>query len=317
MLYTIYIYQQDDGALMYEKQFENISSGKMELFSGFFNALKSFISQMMIKGSNDLKNITMGEYTILVTSLNEIKADIVTIADKDDYKLVNKLIPKIIKTILSNKSIFLKWDGQSDDFKVFNEPLSEIVISEKKLVSDKTLTENPAIVLKEMWTHKESVSDQKKETLLEEREILIEKLDSLIIIPEKIAICERLLEVSEELKEAHIFLKYQTKIKLLKDEKKDVKIKLAYYLKRIQITLNEAISALENKPVKKGSYRDVYLNVFSFSAKLKLIDVDGKWQEYQNLAKKLINMDEHSSTEISEAIKTFLKMRYDVDYYIS
>ncbi|HEY0090639.1 MAG TPA: hypothetical protein VGB37_17440, partial [Candidatus Lokiarchaeia archaeon] len=58
------LYQQESGLLLYDKNFQDISEGKMELFSGFFAALKSFVSEMVLEGSKDLKNIELGDYSV-------------------------------------------------------------------------------------------------------------------------------------------------------------------------------------------------------------------------------------------------------------
>ena len=68
MLYTIFLYQSESGLLLFDKSFQDISSGKMELFSSFFSALKAFIGEMIIEGSTELKNISLGDYTVLIES---------------------------------------------------------------------------------------------------------------------------------------------------------------------------------------------------------------------------------------------------------
>ena len=58
---------------MYDKSFQDVSSGKMELFSSFFSAVKTFISEIVLEGSKELKNIEMGDYTIVVSSIKDMK----------------------------------------------------------------------------------------------------------------------------------------------------------------------------------------------------------------------------------------------------
>ena len=113
------------------------------------------------------------------------------------------------------------------------------------------------------------------------------------------------------------FIKYQVEVKLLKDELEDVKLKLNYYLERTKITLSEAVESLGNKPVTKGSYRDVYVNLYSFSNKLKNVITDNRWMTYQNIAKMLINKEDYTIHELSEAITSILQMRDDIEYYLT
>lgn len=317
MLYTIFLYQQESGLLLYDKSFQDISDGKLDLFSSFFSTLKSFVSEVVLEGSQELKNIELGNYSVFFTAINEIKTDLVIIADNEDYKLVNKLIPKFIKILIDYKEIFLNWEGIKADFDISNTPISELIQSQKKLIGDKSLIEKPDLVLKSIWAHKKDLSLQEKENLIQEKDLLLSKLEKITNIQRKLGISKKLLEISERLKDEQGFFKYQEDVKLLKDNLKDTKIKLKYYLERIKLTLSQAIKLLGTKSVTEGSYRDVYLNLYSFSNKLKNITTDTKWREYQNLAKLLINKEEVSAHELSVAITKILHMNDDIDYYLN
>jgi hypothetical protein len=317
MLYTIFLYQQESGLLLYDKSFQDISAGELDLFSSFFSSLKSFVSELVLEGSQELKNIELGDYSVFITAINEIKTDLVIIADDEDYKLVNKLIPKFIKILIEHKEIFLNWEGITADFDVLNTPISELIQSQKKLISDKSLIEKPNLVLKSIWAHKKDLSLQEKENLIQEKDLLLSKLEKITNIQRKLGISKKLLEISERLKDEQGFFQYQEDVKLLKDNLKDTKIKLKYYLERIKLTLSQAIKLLGNKSVTEGSYRDVYLNLYSFSNKLKNITSDTKWREYQNLAKLIINKEEVSVHELSTAITKILHMNDDIDYYFN
>jgi len=317
MLYTIFLYQHESGLLYYDVSFQDISAGKLDLFSSFFSALKSFVSELVLDGSQELKNIELGDYSVFITSISEIKADLVIIADNEDYKLVSKMIPKIMKILIDHKELFLNWDGLRADFDVLKQPLSELIQSQKKLIGDKSLIEKPEVVLKSIWAHKEDLSSQEKEHLIQERDLLLSKLEKASNIQRKLGISQKLLEISEKLKDEKSFFKYQKDVKLLNDELKDVKIKLKYYLERVKLTLSQAIKILGNKSVTDGSYRDVYLNLYSFSNKLKNVTSDTRWMEYQNLAKLLINKEEASIHELSLAITKILQMSDDINSYLN
>ncbi|TFG23515.1 MAG: hypothetical protein EU532_13400, partial [Promethearchaeota archaeon] len=269
MLYTIFLYQSESGLLLYDKNFQDISSGKMELFSSFFSALKTFIGEMLLDGSKELKNIELGDYTVLITTINEIKADLVVIGDKEDHKAINKLIPKIIKILGKNPEIFLEWKGNRNDFGIFEEPIKELVLSHKKLLGEKSLLERQEHILKSMWAHKKELSSQMIENLIHEKGILTDKLENSTNYPEKLVLIEKLLENSEKLKDEKSFINFQDDLKHIKDEIRDSKIKLNYYLEKIKITINQAVNQLGNKPLNQGDYKDVYLNLYSFSNKLK------------------------------------------------
>ena len=192
-----------------------------------------------------------------------------------------------------------------------------MIQSQKKLIGDKSLIEKLDLVLKSIWAHKKDLSLQEKENLIQEKDILLSKLEKITNIQRKLGISKKLLEISEKLKDEQSFFQYQEEVKLIKDNLKDTKIKLKYYLERIKFTLSQAIKLLGSKSVTEGSYRDVYLNLYSFSNKLKNVTSDTKWRDYQNLAKLLINKDEVSDHELSDAIMKILHMNDDIDYYIN
>ncbi|MFX1258803.1 MAG: hypothetical protein ACFFAN_13160 [Promethearchaeota archaeon] len=302
---------------MYEKSFQDISSAKMELFSSFFSALKTFISEMVLEGGKELKTIEMGDYTVLITTINEINLDLVIIGDKEDYKLINKLIPKIIKILLNHKQLLIEWKGKKTNFEILDFPISEIVQSNKKLLGEKTLFTKTEEILKSIWAHKKDLSPQEKENLIKEKEILSNKLSDLTNVKKQLDIHKRLLEISEKLKDEKAFIKYQQEIKRLKDEIKDIKLKLNYYLGRIKNTISIAVNMTGTKPLRKGDYKEVYLNLYSFSLKLKKITDDSSWKYYQNMANILINNDEVTDHEFSEIITTILKMKEDIEDFIN
>ncbi|MHA1281661.1 MAG: hypothetical protein ACTSQP_04075 [Promethearchaeota archaeon] len=317
MLYSIFIYQSTSGILMYDKNFQDISKGKMELFSSFFSAIKSFISEMILEGSKELKNIGLGDYTILITSISEIKADLVLIVDQEDVKIVNKLIPKIIKILLKHQQLFLEWDGNRDEFSILDQPLTELILSKKKLVEGTSILEKPGELLKTMWEYKGELPEQKRENLIKERDFLIRRLEKTTNLLRKLAIAEKILKLSEELKDDNGFLHYQKEVKQLKDKIKDTKLKLDYYLKSVKENINKAVERLGEKSIKEGDFKDVYLNLYSFSTKLKNITAGKKWEEYREMAQKLIDKDSTSEHELSEIVSNILKMSDNIDDYLN
>ena len=317
MLYTIFLYQSESGLLLFDKSFQDVSHGKMELFSSFFSALKTFIGEMVLDGSTELKNIELGDYSVLITSVNEIKADLVVIGDKEDYKSINKLIPKIIKILGKYPELFLEWKGNRNDFEILDQPITELVLSQKKLLGQKSLIERQEHILKSMWALKKELSPQQINNLSLEKKNLMESLDKSTVLPQKLALLEKLLEISENLKEEKDFIKFQKDLKLIKDEIRDTKIKLNYYLEKIKNTINQAINQLGNKPLDQGDYKDVYLNLYSFSNKLKNMSNDDNWQEYRDLAINIINKNEIPPEEISQTISAILRMSDNIEDYFN
>ena len=248
MIHSIFLYQSHTGLLIYDKSFQDISVGKIEMFSSFFSAIKAFISELVLEESLDrskeLTSIELKDYTVLVTSLPKVKVDMVIIADKEDSKSVNKVIPKLIKLLNKYEQLFLSWDGNKDEFSILDHPLTE------------------------------------------------------------------------KLKDETTFLKYQNEVNKLKNEIKDVKFKLSYYLEKTRASLIDAIDNLGEKPIHQGDYKRIYLNLYSFSTKLKLIKENG-WEIYRELASKLIDKESLSDHDLSELIQNLLKMSSNIEDYLN
>ncbi len=315
MIYTIFLYQSHTGLLIYDKSFQEINAGKMEMFSSFFLTLKSFVSELVVDGSKELKNIELGEYTVLITSLSKVKVDMVIIADKEDAKAINKLIPKLIKLLQKYEQQFLSWDGNSEEFKILDHPLTELVSSNVKDVK-KTLLKSPEQILKSIWAHKKKLTEEEFENLVQERDLLIYKIENTVNIPSKLAMTQTAVELSEKLQDESTFLKYQGEVNRFKNELKDAKFKLNFYLNKIKTSVNEAIDNLGNDPIHLGDFKNSYLNLYSFSTKLKLVKETG-WEVYRELASKLIDKNSLSDHELSEIIQTLLNMSTNVGDYLN
>ncbi|MFX0041336.1 MAG: hypothetical protein ACFE8L_00350 [Candidatus Hodarchaeota archaeon] len=315
MLYSIFLFSHS-GSLIYEKNFQDIDSGKIELFSSFFSAIKSFISELVLEGSKELKNIELGDYTIYITSLEEIKTDLVIIADKQDYRNITKLTPKFIRILLKFKQKFLDWDDNEKELKFLDNYFSELILSSKKLIEGTSLLEKPEHFLKSIWSHKKDLSVQEKKVIIQERELLIEKFNKAAVI-EKLLIIERILELCERLKDERFFIVYQDELKKLKDLYKDTKLKLNYYLNKVKTSLFAALEGMGSKAIRDGDFKEIYINLYSFSTKLKLMSSKSKWIEYRDLALKLINKEEVSDKELTTTISSILNMNDNIEDYLN
>lgn len=319
MIYSIFLYQSPTGLLIYDKSFQDISKGKMEMFGSFFSAIKTFASELVLGDSLDrskeLTNIELKDYIVLITSLSKINVDMVIIADKEDTKSINKVIPKLIKLLNKYEQLFLSWEGNRDEFNILDHPLTELIAANIKVVR-KSLLEHPDQMLKSIWANKKQLSRENFENLIQERDLLIYKIESTANLTRKIAMSETVVELSEKLKDETTFLKYQNEVNKLKNEIKDVKLKLNYYLERTREALTEAIDNLSNKPIHLGDYKNTYLNLYSFSTKLKLIKENG-WEIYRELATKLIEKDTLSDQDLSVLIQNLLKMSSNIEDYLN
>ena len=315
MIYTIFLYQASSGLLIYDQNFQELNTGNMELFGSFFAAIKSFISEIVLDESNRLKNIDLGEYSVVISSINKFDVDIVIITDKEDIKIVNKLLPKILKLLTKYEDQFLSWEGDRNEFNILELPLTELVLANVKDVR-KTLLEKPDQILKSIWAQRKQLSKEARENLIQERDLLIYKIEKSELLPRNLSMTEKVVKLSEQLHDEGTFLKYQNEVNRLKNEIKDTKFKLEYYLTNTKTTLNQAIENLGTKLVSAGDYKDTYLNLYSFSTKLRVLKENG-WEQYREMANKLIDKEDVPEEEISQNIHSILKMDDKVDDYLN
>ncbi len=315
MIYTIFLYQASSGLLLYDQNFQKLDEGKIELFSSFFAAIKSFVTELVNDESKELKNVDLGEYSIIISSIKALDVDVVIITDKEDIKLVNnKLLPKMIKLLNKNELLFLSWNGDHSEFNIIEHPLTDLVLANVK-DARKSLIEKPNQILKSIWSQRKQVSKEARENLIQERDLLIYKIEKSLLLPINLSMSEEVVELSETLHDEDTFLRYQSEVNRLKNEIKDAKFKLEYYLINMKSSLNNALQNLGSKLISVGDYKDTYLCLYSFSTKLRLLKDNG-WEIYREMANKLIDKENVPHEEISQAIHGILKMSENVEEYL-
>ncbi|MHA1805896.1 MAG: hypothetical protein ACTSU4_15380, partial [Promethearchaeota archaeon] len=72
---------------------------------------------------------------------------------------------------------------------------------------------------------------------------------------------------------------------------------------------------LVNRPLKDGNFRDAYMNLYSFSSKLKKITNSEKHEKYKKLATHLIEKENLSETEFAKIIDTILNLSEKIEDY--
>lgn len=294
---------------MFDKSFQRISHGKMELFSSFFSAIKSFIQEMLLEGSKNLKNIELGNYVVKITTILELNVDLVLIIDQEDNKKANRLIPKIIKILLKHQEMFVEWNGNRNLFDILDHPITELIATEKSLIEQKTLTDNQMDILKSIWKQKGKISPQKLEDLLKEKQFLEKRLNVLENLIRKQNIIEKLIEITNQLKNDTEYLQYQNKLQQVYKDIDDTKFKIKYYLQRAKESLSESLKNIGQKPLIEGEYRDTYLNLYSFGSKIQKISSGNEYQKFKEMAKMLLEKDANRESEFSQVIKDILNLK--------
>jgi len=303
MIQALYIFQSNTKELMYNKNFQ--SDEKLEMFDSFFSALQTFVSELTESSTETLNTIELGEYLVLITRIPEILSDLVIITDKEDIKEVQKLIPEIIQIILSHHELFVNWDRKPEKLEMFDLKIIQIILSDRKLIAGSSLIADQSTILKSIWEQKGTLSDQIREDLLKEREQL-----SIVYLTEenfikKYEISKKLIEISEKLRDDEKFIEYQTEAKSLKDEIKDRKLRLEYYLDKVKESL------------EYSKYAETYSYLYSFCIKLENFAETQLIAKYKALAKTLLNRSKIPKDEFKQALKEISIIEQDINEYLS
>ncbi|MFX1573446.1 MAG: hypothetical protein ACFFB0_11905 [Promethearchaeota archaeon] len=263
----------------------------MEMFSSFFSALQTFVSELTLSGSDSLRTIELGEYFVLITTIPEIMSDLVIIVDKADIKEAQKLIPQIMSIILSHQDLFVNWDQDPEKLEIFDLQVVQLILSNRKLISESSLTANQSSILKSIWDQKGVLSEQLRENLSKE----MEKLNEDYLIEEnylnKYNISMKLIDISEKLRDDKKFIEYQTEAKSLKDEIKDRKLRLQFYLGRLKESL------------EYSKYAETYSYLYSLCMKLQNFAEPEIIEKYKTLTKTLLNRNEIPKEEFKKVLK--------------
>jgi len=303
MLQALYIFQSNSKDLLYNKSFQ--SDEKLEMFSSFFSALQTFVSELTESSTESLNTIELGEYFVLITRIPEVLSDLVIITDKEDIKEVQKLIPKINETILTHQDLFVNWDRKPEKLEMFDLKIIQLVLADKKLIAGSSLTVDQSTILKSICEQKGTLSDQLREDLLKEREelrVLYLTVDNYI---KKYEISKKLIEISEKLRDDEKFIVYQTEAKSLKDEIEDRKLRLRYYLNRVK------------EAIEYSKYAETYSYLYSFCLKLENFAESHLIAKYKNLAKTLLNRSKVPKDEFKQTIKDISMIEQEINEYLS
>jgi len=288
------------GNLLYDKVFfEEMDDEKLEMFQSFLVALKTFIAGMKFDGSSTLRAINLGDYHVEINHILEINSELVIVTDMEDDKSANKMIPQIVEVIINNKDLFNESERTSEQFQKFDDDVNKLIRSSKKSIDEKLLDQKVDI-FRSIWAQRGEISVKLREELQKNKDNLLINLGSEQNLLIKSKIFEELLEILEKLNDTANLLSYQKVAKEVKDEIKDRRIKLKYYLGR-------AKESLKNKDYNAG-----YMNFYSFSTKLKNMAKPLVQKKYYNFANVLSNKE---SVEFKQTVSEILIMPNNIEEY--
>jgi hypothetical protein len=305
----MFIYQSGTGLMLWKKSFEdNIDDKKLELFSSFFSAIKSFVKELVSeKSQQNLKNIEMGDYIINNTQINKLGIDIVIIADQDDEIELLHIIPKIINTLKNHSEIIRTWDGNFQRLKVLDYEIFNVLKEESTLLGED----------KQPHQEAEESKEAQKKKYLREYNFLQNRFDKVKSFPRKLTILDQMEFIAERFED-------KKKLQRIQKLRKEVNSEIDLLMKKISIYLSEAKECIsENyKKIKTSkslydlAYREAYINLYSFSSKLKLLGNIELAQKYRKVAKLLIDKPPEIKDEFKSILEDVMDLPDDPHKYI-
>ncbi|TXT64169.1 MAG: hypothetical protein BAJALOKI1v1_600003 [Promethearchaeota archaeon] len=296
VVYNIFIYQTGSGILLWKRSFEqNIKDEKLELFSSFFSAIKSFVKELVSEKSDQtLKNIEMGNYIINNTQIKKLGADIVIIADQTDEIELLKIIPKIIGVLKNHAEIIKTWDGTVHRLKVLDYEILELLRKESDLLDTAEISEE----------EERNIFEEQKVKYLKEYNFLHNRFDKVKAFPHKLAILNQMQRIAELVNDTK-------KIERIEECRKRMNSEMDLLMKKVSIYLAEAKECISDNfkkiPVSKSlfdlAYREAYINLYSFANKIRLLGNQQLAEKYIKVAKLLID----KPPEIKEDFKSILE----------
>jgi hypothetical protein len=173
------------------------------------------------------------------------------------------------------------------------------------LISESSLTVNQSSILKSIWEQKGALSEQLRENLLRKKEELKAEYSAENNYIKKYEYCKNLIEISEKLHDDEKFIKYQTEAKSLRDEIKDRRLRLQYYLDMMKESLRLA------------KYAETYSYLYSLCLKLENFTDPDIIEKYKVIAKTILNREKVPKVEFRAAIREVTMIEDEINENLS
>jgi len=309
MLYSIFLYQTKTGLLFWEKSFKDqCEPFQVEMLSSFLSAMNHNIKEMIANSSRGIKNIEMGNLKVIITEIESLGLGMVTITDVQNEKAVRKIIPKFIKILNENAGVFKEFDGDMSIFEDLDSQIMKIIKKNKKgLNLKKPLKEKEKIELE----------PNKITKLKQERSFLEDQLQkNMGILPFQIQILTSIEQIDNKLKDKTNIEKNKQRRKKFESELRNTKERMKYFLEKTKEAINRSVQTSKGKLIYEADFKDAYLNLYSFSSKLKIIGKNDLCDECRDIAKILIDKPEDQLHNFPLLIKKVLDLSEDMDFYL-
>jgi len=314
MLYSIFLYQTKTGLLFWEKSFKDqCEPFQVEMLSSFLSAMNHNIKEMIANSSRGIKNIEMGNLKVIITEIESLGLGMVTITDVENEKAVRKILPKFIKILNENFEIFKDFDGDPSIFEDLDSQFMKIIKKNKKVLNLKKPLKEQLEKLKKLDLDSEP---DKITKFKNERNFLEDQLKNTTILPFKIEILNSIDQIDHKLKDKENIEKNKSRKKKFATELQNTKDRMKYFLEKAKQAINRSVHHSKGKTIYETDFKDAYLNLYSFSSKLKIIGRDDLCAECREIAKIFIDKPEDQVHNFPNLISKVLNMSEDMDFYL-
>ena len=91
---------------------------------------------------------------------------------------------------------------------------------------------------------------------------------------------------------------------------------MKYFLEKTKQAINISVQHSKGRPIFETDFKDAYLNLYSFSSKLKIIGKSELCAECREIAKIFIDKPEDQVHNFPNLISKVLNLSEDMDYYL-
>ena len=263
------LYNKANGLTVWEKSFEpDTSSDQIIMYSSFFSAIQSFVMEIIRKNKSGTKEgagtglsrIDLGDKYIKMSPIPSTELELITIAEKTDSDLIEKLhfeIPSVLTVKYADLLQQTKeWSGDLTRFQVLDHDILQIID-----VLGKTRPETPLIFEQQKNLQQLPIlKEQKRKQLEDEKRRIYERIKRMPSIPEKIQALEQIRTYAHDFPNPTEITNIENQIQKAQKELSDIKTRIAYYISQIKGIVHNLIQTVGLKSLDTGNYRDVYLN---------------------------------------------------------
>ncbi len=297
VLYNIFIYESATGLLVWDRNFDPTSKQQLEMFSSFFSAIRTFLKEVILKGSTgeELKNIEMGTHLIMLFAIKDLGLDLVFIADRDDEKNIKRVATKIAETLSAQKDLFTKpFDGEVSRFMALSAPIMAILSAQKGLIDQtKSLLEDHELIIRKLFAKRGKLDPSEELALRSELDRLQKEMMNTRNLFIKHRILDQKMQIEQRIADSEKFLASSRLYRNLVGEIEEVHYKLNYWLKETKEALHNALNSINNtqKSAQEADYKHVFRNLMDFAENIKKIADDQVAVRFRVLARYFIDKD--------------------------